>query len=38
VYAAHQSHLEESITAANKKLLDAATEYLAATAAQTAAA
>lgn len=34
VYAAHQSDVEASITAANKRLLDAATEYLAATAAQ----
>ena len=34
VYAAHQSHVEEWITAANKMLLDAASEYLAATAAQ----
>lgn len=34
VYAAHQSHVEECITAANKKLRDAATEYLAATTAQ----
>lgn len=34
VYAAHQSHVEEWITAANTKLRDAATEYLAATAAQ----
>jgi WhiB family transcriptional regulator, redox-sensing transcriptional regulator len=34
VYAAHRSHVEEWIIAANKKLRDAAAEYLAATAAQ----
>ena len=34
VCAAHQSHVEEWITAANTQLRDAATEYLAATAAQ----
>ncbi len=38
VYAAHQSRVEEAITAANARLLEAATEYLAATAAQTPAA
>ena len=34
VYAAHQSHVEEWITAANKNLRDAASEYLAAITAQ----